>query len=311
MSKIKVIVNPLAGRGYAASISPHISAALEALGADFDLAHTRAPGEAIDWGRQAIEDGYDTVVAVGGDGTSHEVINGMMALANGHPVGTLGCIPGGSGNDFAESSGAPTDVYKSCEYIVDGHTRLVDVGRVTIDGQLTRYFANAVGIGFDALVAMETMKHRRLRGMALYVPVVLKTIFSIMRPFQATIETDDGVFQQEVAMAVVCNGPREGGTFVICPEARLDDGLFDVNLTSWMSRPRMLSMVPRFIRGTHVNDPHVKIIRTSRISFVSEDPMYLHVDGEILTGPAHQVEVRILPHALRLIAPPPNAGAAG
>jgi len=303
MSRIKVIVNPRAGRGHAGRMSPHIVQALTELGADFDLVHTRLPGEAVDLSSQAVEEGYDVVVAVGGDGTSHEVVNGLMAQANGHPAGTLGCIPGGSGNDFAVMSGAPVDLRKACEQIVRGATRLVDVGEVTLDRRLTRFFDNAVGIGFDGWVTYEARRIRLVRGMALYVPVVLKTILSSIQPMRAVITTDGASREQTIMMAVICNGPREGGSFLVAPDAQFDDGLLDLSLTEWMPRMAMFGMVPRFMRGTHVQDPRVHLDRARSIAVSSEDPLVLHVDGEILSGPVHEVQVQVLPSSLRIIAP--------
>lgn len=303
MSRIKVIVNPSAGRGHAGRMAPEIGAALRALGADFSLVHTTATGDAVDLAHRALDDGYDTIVAVGGDGTSNEVINGMMAGANGHPVGTLGCIPGGSGNDFAVMAGAPTDIARACAQIVAGRTRLVDVGHLTIDGRLHRYFDNAVGIGFDGWVTRETRKYRFVRGMALYIPVVLKTIFSTMQPFHLTITSDIGTLERDVLMAVVSNGPREGGAFLIDPRARIDDGLFNLTLVQEMSRLSMLGMVPRFLRGTHVGDPRISFHRLRHAVIECREGLFFHVDGEIICDGAHTVEVEVQPASLRVIAP--------
>jgi len=303
MSRIKVIVNPLAGRGYAKRISSLISDTLKALGAHFDLIHTSMAGEAIDLAREAAADGFDTIVAVGGDGTSHEVINGMLSHRNGSTPPVLGCIPAGSGNDFAVMSGAPENVQKACEQIVAGQTRLVDVGRITVDDHITRYFDNAVGIGFDGWVTREAYKYQFVRGMALYIPVVLKTIFSTMQPMRVTLDIDGQVTEQTIVMAVLCNGPREGGSFLIAPKARFDDGKLDVNITQWMPRLQLLGMVPRFMKGTHVTDPRVSLCQAEHVRLVSDDPLLLHVDGEIICGECHSVEVGILPSALRIISP--------
>ena len=120
MPKIKVIVNPLAGRGYAARVTPLIRTEFTALGADYSLVETTKAGDAIRLAREARDDGYEVIVAVGGDGTSHEVINGMAEGMNGQVVGTLGCIPAGSGNDFAVMSGAPVDIAAAVRMIVEG-----------------------------------------------------------------------------------------------------------------------------------------------------------------------------------------------
>jgi len=303
MSRIKIIVNPLSGKGHGGRIVPHIREAFRRLGADFDLVQTTEPGEAIRLAEDAVADGFDTVVAVGGDGTSHEVINGMMSHANGQVTGTLGCIPSGSGNDFAIMSGAPVDIEEACAQIVRGKTRHVDIGQVTIDGTLTRYFDNAVGIGFDAWVTRGTYRVRYVRGMALYLSVVLKTIFSTMYPMRMTITADGATEERTAVMAVACNGPREGGSFLVAPDARMDDGQLDLVLAQWMPRLEMLAMVPRFMKGTHVSDPRVRITRHREITVRSPDPLVLHLDGEIVCDTAHEVHIKMLHRSLRIIAP--------
>lgn len=304
MPRIKVILNPNAGHGHAARLAPQIRREFTALGADFDLVHTTGPGDAIDLAHRALDDDYDTIVAVGGDGTSHEVVNGMMAQTNGAPVGVLGCIPAGSGNDFAVMNGTPKDLSAACRQIVQGRTQLVDVGQVTIDGRITRYFDNAVGIGFDGLVSMETRRYKRLRGMALYIPVVLKTVFISMRPPRVRIEYDGQIIEQTTLMTVICNGRREGGSFLVAPQARSDDGLFDLVITENMPKLQILGFIPRFMAGSHVGDRRVQIKQAREIVVTSDDPLVYHVDGEILSTDAHRIEVRMLPGHLRMIAPP-------
>jgi len=307
MPKIKVIVNPTAGHGYGAQASPIIRQILTRLGADFDLVHTTAPGEATLLARQARAEGYEIIVAVGGDGTSHEVVNGLMVPGNGPVAGTLGCIPAGSGNDFAEMNGAPRDLEAACRLIVAGASRLVDLGQVTIDGKITQYFANAVGIGFDGVVTRERLKFKYLRGMALYLPVVLKTIFVTMRPPRIELRYDDETFQQRTLMTVISNGPREGGAFLVAPAARCNDGELDLTVVETMPKLSMLAMVPRFMSGSHIRHRLVKSLRARQVCVTSEDPLYLHVDGELPCEEAHQVEVRVVPACLRMIAPPSHS----
>lgn len=310
MSEIRVILNPLAGRGYAGRVADEISHAFRALGADYEMVYTTAHGEAIDLARRAMDDGVKTVVAVGGDGTSHEVMNGMIAASSdGEVVGIMGCIPAGSGNDFAVSSGAPEQIEAACRMIVEGRTRCVDVGHLNIDGTVSRYFDNTLGIGFDGLVTIEAKKFKRARGMALYVPVVLKTIFVDIRPPMVEIEYDGQALRQRILMVVVSNGPREGGSFYVAPDAKTDDGLFDLVVTESMSRLAMLGIVPKFMNGSHVQTSHVTLKRAKHIVISSDENLWLHADGEILCGAAHRIECNLYPGRLRVIAPPSGAPA--
>lgn len=308
MSKIKVIVNPCAGRGYGAKVAPAIRRYFAELGADFDMVHTAGVGHATLLAEQALDAGFDIIVAVGGDGTSHEIVNGMMRHTNGRMTGTLGCIPAGSGNDFAHMNGAPDDPKSACRIIVEGATRNVDVGLVTIDDRIKRYFDNAVGIGFDGLVTIECQKVKFVRGLALYLPVVLKTIFLNMPEPLVEIDCDGEIIRKKAAMTVISNGPREGGGFFVAPGARGDDGHFDLLIANAMSKIGMLGMIPRFLKGTHVGHKDITIKAARHVIVSSADPLYLHVDGEILCPVAHRVEAQIIPGCLRMIAPKESVG---
>ncbi len=302
MRRVRVIVNPLAGRGHAAQVAPQVARELEALGVDHEMVRTRYAGEAVDLARQASEEGCDVVVAVGGDGTTHEVVNGLMTDGAGGEIAMLGCLPAGSGNDFALMNGAVADVAEGCRSLTNGSVRTLDVGRVTVDGTLTRYFDNVVGIGFDALVARATQGVKHLRGAALYLPVVLKTTFVTMRPPWMRIEYDDHVIETRALMAVVANGPREGGTFLVAPQAKTDDGWLDLVVADSVSRLKVLGMIPHFLKGTHLDKACVRSDVAKRVRITSEEPLYLHVDGEIICDVAHEVVVEILPAALRMVA---------
>jgi YegS/Rv2252/BmrU family lipid kinase len=305
---VKVIVNPTAGKGYGARSAPRIEALLSEQGLDFDLVYTNWAGEAIELTRQAILDGYDTIVAAGGDGTYQEVINGMLAHPhssnNGHINSTLGLLPVGSGCDFAWAMGIPSDLESACALLARRQTRIVDVGRITIDGE-QRYFDNTVGIGFEGIVTVEAKKIKYLRGMALYVPVVLKSIFLTMSPARSTIEYEnDGQnhsLEGSFLMIDICNGVRAGGSFFVAPDAEPDDGLLDICLVSDIPRTKMLALLPRFLKGTHTNHPNVITLRCNRIEVTSSDGLFAHADGELLCTAAHRITCEMLPKRIRVL----------
>jgi len=302
MPSTKIILNPTSGRGHGATLRPEIEQVLTRLGVPYDLVETTHPGHAIELARQAKIDGYETLVSVGGDGTTHEVVNGMMSVADTFPIGTLACIPAGSGNDFAVMNGTPTNVEVACQAIAAGNTQVIDIGRVVLDERIQRYFDNAVGTGFDALVVLETRRMRHLRGMAMYVPAVIRTILITLHvpTIQMTI---DGVSEElRPLMVVACNGPREGSTFHLAPAALYDDGLVDMVIAREVSKLEMFALLPRFMQGTHLTHRAVSTVRARQVSLRSQDPLYVHVDGEILCDHAHSVEIEMIPHALRMIS---------
>jgi len=304
MGPVKVILNPIAGRGYGARSEAKLRLFLEAEGLSFDLVRTERPGHAIQLAAAAADDDYDIVVAAGGDGTTHEVVNGLMAASgaasNGNVAGTLGIIPVGSGSDFANTVGVPPDLERACRQLARGQARLVDVCRVTVDDQPPRYFDNTVNIGFGGKVTFEARKVKWVRGMALYLPVVLKTIF-LSDPPTVTITLRDGhVMTLPAVMICVGNGSREGGSFYSTPNAKPDDGLLDVCVVREMGKLAMLGFVLRFMNGSHVGQKPVTMSRTESLVVTSPDALIAHADGEVLCTTAHRLAFDVLPRRLRV-----------
>jgi len=302
MGRIKVIVNPIAGRGASGKAVPALHKHLTAQGLDYDLVCTKAPRQAIHLAEQALADGYETVVAVGGDGTANEVLNGMMRYSKGERIGTMAAIPTGSGSDFANMQGMPTQLDQACARLAQGKPHWVDVGIVTDSQGRSTYFGNTVGIGFDGVVTKEALGVRYLRGLALYLPVVLKTVFVSMKPPHVVIEYDDQRLEQTSLMITVCIGRREGGGFIVAPNAKNDDGLFDVCVAGTLPKLQILGMIPHFMKGTHVDKEPVTMLRTDRLTVTSEDDLIAHMDGEILCTTEHRLQFSILPRRLQVIS---------
>lgn len=303
--RYKVIVNPIAGRGYGARSVPQIKDLMSARGLEFDLVITTWAGEAVELARQAVLDGYETIVATGGDGTFNEVVNGMMAASDGGVIGNLGMLPVGSGSDFAWSAGVPSDLEGACAKLAEGHTRLVDVGRVTVDDAAPRYFDNSVGIGFEGVVTVEARKIKWLRGMALYLPVVLKSIFVSLKRARALIEYEsEGQTHRlefDLLMGDIYNGKRGGGAFLIAPQADIADGLLDLCLVNDIPRVKMLALVPYFIKGTHIHQACVTMLRSNRVVITSGDSLIAHTDGELICTDAHRIACEVLPGRVRVV----------
>ncbi|MDY6875542.1 MAG: diacylglycerol kinase family lipid kinase [Chloroflexota bacterium] len=300
MGPIKVILNPIAGRGYGAKAEPELRRLLETEGLDFDLVRTARPWHAAELAEQATNDGFEIVVAMGGDGTTNEVVNGLMAASENGVSGTLGIIPVGSGSDFANTAGVPPDLQGACHRLANGQTRTVDVGRVKLPGQTPRYFDNTLGIGFDGIVTVEALKVKWLRGLALYLPVVLKTVFLSHGAPLVTIEYDGQKLVLPALMICVTNGRREGGGFFVTPQAQPDDGLFDLCIAREVSRMVTLGLIPHFLKGTHVGREPITMARARRVTISSPDDLIAHIDGEILCTTGHRIECEILPGRLQV-----------
>ncbi len=300
MGATKVILNPVAGRGYGARAEPELREWLKAEGVEFDLVRTTAPGHAVELAEQAARDGFETVVAAGGDGTSNEVLNGLMAAAQNGVTAVMGFLPVGSGCDFANTMGVSGDLRAACRKLSSDRARVMDVGRVTIPGRFSSYYGNFVGIGFDAVVTRETRKVKWVRGLALYLPVVLKTVFLYYKAPRVTIEYDGQELSLPALMLCISNGPREGGGFFVAPNAVPDDGLFDLCIAREVEQFEILRMIPRFMKGTHVGHEAVTMARARRVVVSSPDGLVSHMDGEVICEDAQRIECEILPGKLQV-----------
>jgi diacylglycerol kinase (ATP) len=296
MRSAKLIVNPIAGRGRAGALLPDIQSTLKSLGIDADVAHTHAPGEAAALAQRAKEDGFELVIAAGGDGTQNEIVNGLMRAANAHATGTLAIIPVGSGNDFVKMLDVPLDWRAACEKIANGKTRRIDVGCVN-----GRYFLNNVGIGFDAQVGIEARKVTWARGFTIYVVALARNMLLSYRTPHATIELDDQSFEQTITLLTVGNGRCSGGGFWLTPNALIDDGLFDVCIARGLTKPQILALIPDVMKGTHINKEPVRMAQARKVVVTSDEPLPVHADGEILYTDARQLVVEILPQKLDVI----------
>lgn len=300
MDAIKVILNPTAGQGYGARMEPKLRRLLESEGLDFDLVRTAGPWHAAELAERAARDGFEAVVACGGDGTANEVINGLIPASEDGASAAMAVIPVGSGSDFANTIDLPPDLQGACRRLARGEVRTIDVGRVTVPGQHPRYFGNVVGIGFEGAVLIEALKIRRLRGLTLYLLAVLKTLLLNFETPLTTIEHDGQERTLRTTMISVANGPREGGGFLIAPQAEPDDGLLDLCIAREASRLTILRLIPRFMKGTHVDHDVVTMTRAKQVTVSSPDGLVAHMDGEVLCTNASRIKCEILPKRLRV-----------
>ncbi len=307
MAKTLVILNPISGNGNGEKLWPQIDAALRGGGLDFDLARSEAPRHAIALAEQAKRAGCETLIAVGGDGIVHEVVNGLMRAAGGEATGTLAVIPVGSGNDFAKMIPLPHNWQEAVRRIFTGNTRWFDVGKLTADKPAVggdpgpRYFDNTFDTGFGAYVSMHSHT-AHLTGTAMYLVAILKTLANYSVPRLKIEFADHTMIEQTSTMTVAAIGKCFGGGFWIAPNAEVDDGLFDVMVVQGLGRIGILSLLPKVMKGTHVGDPRVKFFQSPRIIIESPDPLPVECDGEVPWVDAHRLEIEVLPKRLRVIA---------
>lgn len=308
MTKTFVILNPISGVGRALKVWPQIQKALRDGGLKFDAVQSNAPCHAISLAEQAKRDGYETIVAVGGDGIIHEIVNGIMRATNGEAGGTLGVIPVGSGNDFAKMIPlTPRDWQTAVQKILAGNTRWFDVGKITVDAQANcgddhiRYFDNSFDTGFGAQVSRYSHVPI-LTGTAMYLVAIFRTMVNYFIPRLKITLADGNVIELKSTMTVATIGRCFGGGFWIAPQAEVDDNLLDVLVAVELGRIGILQLLPKVMKGTHIGDPRIAFYRSPRVVIESPDPLAIECDGEVPWTDAHRIEVKVLPQRLRVIA---------
>jgi len=305
LSKYYIIVNPVAGKGAAEKVIPELKAYLESFGIDYDMILTEYPGHAIELAEEAGTNGYETVVAVGGDGTANEVINGLMRAANkGQLTSNLAVLPVGRGNDFSYGMGVPQSLEEACRLLVNGKTRMIDIGFVKGgDFPEGRYFGNGVGIGFDAVVGFEAAKLPSfISGVPAYLIAALKTIFLFFNAPLLRLEMDDEVIKQRCLLVSLMNGRRMGGSFMFAPESKSDDGLLNLCIAKQVTRLQVLGLFPKVMSGTQHEHPAITMLVAKGVKIEAlSGTLPVHADGETICVAGHQLEVEILQQQLQLI----------
>jgi diacylglycerol kinase (ATP) len=306
----KIILNPTAGNGNGKKSLPQIERLFTQHNLSFSLVHTERPGHGIELARQAIQEGCQVVVAAGGDGTVNEVVNGLMlSKLEGTAIPPLGVLCVGRGNDFAGSMGIPEDLAGGVQALTAGFKRTVDVGRVAGGSYPNgRYFANCVGVGFDAITTIEVHKLPRWGGYLAFMAAVLKTVFLYNKAPLARIEFDGNVITQRSLLISIMNGRRLGGGFIMAPSSLPDDGLFDLCIAEQMSSFAVIKMIPHFTKGDQATQPAIKTGRAARITISAQDgPLPAQTDGEIICVDGTRLDVEVLPRQLEIICKPQQA----
>lgn len=290
-----IIANPAAKHGEAEGLLPVIERLLQSI--PHDTAITHASGDATRIAAEA--DGYDIVVAAGGDGTVHEVLNGLMSIpAEQRPA--LALLPTGSGNDTRRTLGVPDDLTAAVLVLATGERRRFDVG--VCNGI---HFNNSFAAGLDAKVTAKaveykTTKHRS--GLWLYLSALLYVLFRDLRSFTLNITFDGGAPAPcETLIVAVNNGPTYGGGFLITPDAIPDDGLFDVCMIDPLGLFEALVRLPFVIAGKHTRMKPVHMSRHFSLLIECDNALPAQMDGEVLLESRY--DISILPGAVECIVP--------
>jgi diacylglycerol kinase (ATP) len=293
-----VILNPAAGRGAARRVKDQVAREFRGQGWGVEILETAAPYHGAQLASEAARQGAQRVIAVGGDGTVHDVANGLIRahLAQG-TAPAFGVVPVGSGNDFAKLTGVYRhSIPRAVARLVTARPRLFDAGLV-----LDEYFVNSMGFGFGPAVVRLRNAMPGLKGFLSYLIPVFRA-FATFRPPRFDVAAAEWHETGYMMMVEVCNGTTAGGDYRFAPQADPGDGRLDVCLIRRVSLPRFLLALPRVMRGTHAGMREMALFRTSRITIGSTDgPLLLHLDGELRDPGKHDVTVTLEPHCLNVL----------
>jgi YegS/Rv2252/BmrU family lipid kinase len=301
---MRLIYNPVANHGLSAPRADDFRR-LAAERGFRDWVVTDRQGHAAELVAAAAREGIDAVIALGGDGTVHEAVNGLMQVDEPRRP-RLGVVPLGSGNDFVGSLGLPLDPLSALRAVFESRAdKSVDLGWIRDGAGRSEYWCNALGIGFDAAITIQSRTISRLHGFAMYFAAVLKTIALKYERPTMDLDIDGATHTGKFLMLTIGNGTREGGGFRTTPDARMDDGWLDYLLVDPIPRLRMLRLIPEVMRGTHGRFPEAHLGRFRTLRLRSDRALPVQTDGELFgvdETDIREVEVRIVPSAVRVIA---------
>ena len=302
---LRVIVNPAAAGGRGRKAARELFGAFDGRSLVYDAHYTEAPGHASRLAAEAVADGVGRIVVVGGDGTVHEVADGLIGCGA-KQLPAVAVFPVGTGNDFYRMVGSDRSVAAVVALIEGGTVERFDVGRVEWDGG-TRTFVNLVGVGIDVEVVRCRGRFSRLPGLLQYLASFLNAMVTFRAP-QVHIDTgtDNGqLITGATTLTVITVGPSIGGGFMINPEAKASDGKLDLCHVAAPGVLPILRLVPRAIRGTHGSSPVVTMRRLSRavLRRPGGESMWFQTDGELSPESARELRVEVVPGAFPVLVP--------
>ncbi len=291
--KAKVILNPVSNHGETKKTIPKIKALLKPR-ISSEIILTKRPKEAVEIAKEAK--GFDLLIVVGGDGTVHEAVNGLLVSKNQETA--LAVIPSGSGNDFAKMIGMPKNISLAVEKILEGKVKYVDVGKIN-----ERYFVNSLGIGFDARVAHLTNEIKnevKKSGLLLYLISLFRILRKDFYTYEVQISVDEGALRNKNITLIAANmGKTYGGGFKITPLAKNDDGYIDVCVVDSLTRNQIPFRLPFVILGKHLWMKKVHYYTAKKLIIKSKKEIPAHLDGELIK--AKEFTVKIIPRALKVV----------
>lgn len=290
--KTAFVVNPTSGGGHAGKAWPLIAEELDRLNQHYKVYFTRHSGDGINMAKKAVDDGAELIVAVGGDGTLREVVNGIDINKN-----IFALLPLGTGNGFRRACSLPGKWPEIIRGLSSWEPRLIDLG--LINGS---FFLNVVGIGFDAAVAsLASQKYKIIKGYAAYVAAFFNEL-KVFEDFCSEINCRNWKIEQPNTLIVaIANGAFYGGGFNIAPHASIDDGQLDLIIIRKQNSSETTLLAFQALVGKHLDNAAVITTKVNSLEIDADHPVPIHIDGEVIGKLPVKIEIK--PAALKLMAP--------
>ena len=292
--KFIITVNPHGGKKLGPRLLNRVKPLFEAKGIELFVVETTFAGHAKELANQLNITEYDGFIGIGGDGTLHEIINGMLSRHDGRKI-PIGIIPGGSGNSYMHDLQL-TDPLKAAKAIINEKTRALDTTKIEVN-HIIKYSNNMIGWGLVTDVGNKAEHFRWLGTNRYTILSVVEVLRHKSRP--AALIMDDKKIEDEFTFIIACNSIHVGKGMKMAPKARLDDGLIDlIVIRSDVSRTRLLQVLPKLFDGSHINEPELEYYQTSQFSLIPETDEILNIDGEIMGSTP--IQVNVIPKAFEM-----------
>jgi diacylglycerol kinase (ATP) len=294
----KVILNPYAGRWQARERKDEAENALHDAGIEFDLVMSEGSGHAIELADQACKQGFNPIIAAGGDGTYSEVVNGIAQATGNDGSINFGVLPLGSANDLVDNLQLPRDLPSAARVIANGKVEMMDLCMVN-----DRYFDNNAAIGLEPYVTLIQQRITRLKGTLRYLTATLMGVYDNPQ-WEMDLQWEGGNYSGSTTLVTVGNSPRTGGLFYMTPHANPFDGLLTFVYGFMPTRRKILSLLPRTMNageGSYVEHPSIFEVTSPWLQIHAANPTPAHADGEIFSEAIYDLEYKVIPHCLPIL----------
>jgi len=291
--KYCMIVNPHAGKKQGLAVAEEALKELKKHDIDITILISKTPGESVTLASNLKIEDFDGILAVGGDGTLFEIINGLLKNRQDIKI-PVGQIPVGTGNSFIKDLGI-SNLEDSIKAIISRQTRAVDLGEFSYS-QGKYFFINLLGTGFVSNVAYRARKYKKLGSLS-YIFGVLEEL-TVLKSTKIEINIDGTLIKREAVFTEICNSRYTGGDMLMAPDAKIDDGYLDIIVLKKVSRLKILSLFPLLFKGKHVNDDVIEVFTGKNISLKSDKKLALTPDGE--TFGETPIDIKIHPKKIKM-----------